>query len=231
MPYSRWISELRWTSSLLQGVWNHMYLYFVEGIPDCILNGLRLCMMYPRDLFKLWFQLFGLGLHNLYLLLDFGSELLLRGWTGSSWETCECVKLLSFFFTHCPISSSTGRAVPSIGSGAISCHAWPGTGSPCLARDRFATLARDRFAALARDRFATLARDRFATLARDRLPTPGPGQVRHAGPGQVRHAGPGQVRRVWSARAKSLEILRHGRELNRGHGKDRQWDTFILPLS
>jgi len=38
------------------------------------------------------------------------------------------------------------------------------------------------------------------------------------------HAGPGRVGRVWSAREKSLEILRRGWELNPGHGEDRQWD-------
>jgi len=36
---------------------------------------------------------------------------------------------------------------------------------------------------------------------------------------------------MWSARGKTFWILRHGRELNPGHGEDRQWDTFILPLS
>ena len=45
------------------------------------------------------------------------------------------------------------------------------------------------------------------------------------------HAGSVRVGRVWSAKEKSLEILRHGRKLNPGHGEDRQWDTFILPLS
>ena len=30
---------------------------------------------------------------------------------------------------------------------------------------------------------------------------------------------------------KSLETLRYGWELKPGHGEDRQWDTFILPLS
>jgi len=42
------------------------------------------------------------------------------------------------------------------------------------------------------------------------------------------HAGSGRVGRVWSAREKSLEILRHGGELNPGHGEDRQW---AIPLS
>jgi len=37
--------------------------------------------------------------------------------------------------------------------------------------------------------------------------------------------------RAWSAREKFLKILRHGWELNPGYGEDRQWDTFILPLS
>ena len=37
------------------------------------------------------------------------------------------------------------------------------------------------------------------------------------------HAGSERVGRVWSAREKSLEILRHGWELNPGHGEDRQW--------
>jgi len=32
----------------------------------------------------------------------------------------------------------------------------------------------------------------------------------------------------WAAREKSLEILRHGWELNPGHGEDRQW---AIPLS
>ena len=45
------------------------------------------------------------------------------------------------------------------------------------------------------------------------------------------HTGPGRVGRMWSAREKSLEILYHGWELNPDHGEDRQWDTFILPLS
>jgi len=36
---------------------------------------------------------------------------------------------------------------------------------------------------------------------------------------------------LWSAREKSLEILRHGWELNPSHGEDRQWDALILPLS
>ena len=40
------------------------------------------------------------------------------------------------------------------------------------------------------------------------------------------HAGSGRVGRVWS-----LEILRHGWELNLSHREDRQWDTFILSLS
>ena len=42
------------------------------------------------------------------------------------------------------------------------------------------------------------------------------------------HAGSGRVGRVWSAREKSREILRHGWELNPGHGEDRQW---AIPLS
>jgi len=42
------------------------------------------------------------------------------------------------------------------------------------------------------------------------------------------HAGSGRVGRVWSAREKSLEILRHGWELNPGRRKDRQW---AIPLS
>jgi len=33
------------------------------------------------------------------------------------------------------------------------------------------------------------------------------------------------------SQAKSLEILRHGWDLNPGHREDRQWDAFILPLS
>ena len=45
------------------------------------------------------------------------------------------------------------------------------------------------------------------------------------------HAGSGQVGRVWSAKEKFLETLCHRRELNPGHRADRQWDTFILPLS
>ena len=42
------------------------------------------------------------------------------------------------------------------------------------------------------------------------------------------HAGSGRVGRVWSAREKSLEILRRGWELNPGHREDRQW---AIPLS
>jgi len=38
------------------------------------------------------------------------------------------------------------------------------------------------------------------------------------------HAGSGRVDRVWSARGKSLKILRHVRELKPGDGEDRQWD-------
>ena len=45
------------------------------------------------------------------------------------------------------------------------------------------------------------------------------------------HAGSGRVGRMWSARETSLKITRHGRELNPGHREDRQWDTFVLPLS
>jgi len=40
------------------------------------------------------------------------------------------------------------------------------------------------------------------------------------------HGGSGRVGRVWSAREKSLEILRRGRELNPGHREDRQRDSF-----
>ena len=36
---------------------------------------------------------------------------------------------------------------------------------------------------------------------------------------------------MWSAREKFLKVVRHGRELNRGYGDDKNWDTFILPLS
>jgi len=36
---------------------------------------------------------------------------------------------------------------------------------------------------------------------------------------------------VWSARKKSLEILRHSRKMNPGHRENRQWGSFILPLS
>ena len=36
------------------------------------------------------------------------------------------------------------------------------------------------------------------------------------------HAGSGRVSRVWSAWEKSVEILHHSRELNTGHGEDRQ---------
>jgi len=39
------------------------------------------------------------------------------------------------------------------------------------------------------------------------------------------------VGRVWSAREKSLEILRHGWELHPSHREDRQWDSFFLPPS
>jgi len=42
------------------------------------------------------------------------------------------------------------------------------------------------------------------------------------------HPGSGRVGRVWSAREKSLEILRRGWELNPDHRKDRQW---AIPLS
>jgi len=45
------------------------------------------------------------------------------------------------------------------------------------------------------------------------------------------HTGSGWVGRVWSTREKSLEILRRGRKLNTGYRMDRQWNTFILPLS
>ena len=45
------------------------------------------------------------------------------------------------------------------------------------------------------------------------------------------HADSGGVGREWSARENSLGILCHGWELNPGHGKDRQWDSFIFPLS
>ena len=45
------------------------------------------------------------------------------------------------------------------------------------------------------------------------------------------HAGSGRVGRMWSPREKSLEILHHGWEVNPGHWENRQWDTFILPLS
>jgi len=41
----------------------------------------------------------------------------------------------------------------------------------------------------------------------------------------------GRYGRMWPAREESLEILRHGRELNPGQGKDWQWNTFILSLS
>jgi len=40
------------------------------------------------------------------------------------------------------------------------------------------------------------------------------------------HAGSGRVGGVWSVWEKSLEMLRHGWELNPGHGEDRQWDSF-----
>jgi len=45
------------------------------------------------------------------------------------------------------------------------------------------------------------------------------------------HAGSGRVGRVLSTRENSLEILHLCRELNPGHREDRQWDTFVLPLS
>ena len=45
------------------------------------------------------------------------------------------------------------------------------------------------------------------------------------------HAGSGRVGRMWSARQNSLEIPSNGREFNPGQREDRQWDTFILPLS
>ena len=45
------------------------------------------------------------------------------------------------------------------------------------------------------------------------------------------HSGSGRVGRVWSTREKSLEILRHGQELNPAQGEDGQWDPFIFPLS
>ena len=45
------------------------------------------------------------------------------------------------------------------------------------------------------------------------------------------HAGSGHVGRMWSAREKTLKILRHVRELNWGHREDRQWDSFHFPLS
>ena len=41
----------------------------------------------------------------------------------------------------------------------------------------------------------------------------------------------GLVGRVWSAREKSFKILRHGWELNPGHWKNIQWDSFLFPLS
>ena len=41
------------------------------------------------------------------------------------------------------------------------------------------------------------------------------------------HAGSGRV----INQGKSFEILRHGWELDQGHGEDRHWDTFILSLS
>jgi len=44
-------------------------------------------------------------------------------------------------------------------------------------------------------------------------------------------ASSGWVGRVWSARKKFLETLHNGWELNPLHGDDRQWATFILPLS
>jgi len=45
------------------------------------------------------------------------------------------------------------------------------------------------------------------------------------------HAGPGWVGRVWSAGEKSLEILRRGWDWNPAYGENRQWGTFIFPLS
>ena len=45
------------------------------------------------------------------------------------------------------------------------------------------------------------------------------------------HAGSGRVGRMRSAREKSREILRRGREFNPGHREDRQQDIFVLPLS
>ena len=36
---------------------------------------------------------------------------------------------------------------------------------------------------------------------------------------------------AWSVSEISSQILHNGRELNPGDGKDRQWDTLILPLS
>jgi len=42
------------------------------------------------------------------------------------------------------------------------------------------------------------------------------------------HSGSGRVGRVWSAREKSLGILRRGWELNPGHREDRHW---AIPLS
>ena len=45
------------------------------------------------------------------------------------------------------------------------------------------------------------------------------------------HAGSGRVGWVWPAREKSLELHCHGWELNPGQREDRQWDSFILPLS
>ena len=41
------------------------------------------------------------------------------------------------------------------------------------------------------------------------------------------HAGSGRVGRVWSAKEKSLEILRHSRELNPGNREDRQYRRCI----
>ena len=44
-------------------------------------------------------------------------------------------------------------------------------------------------------------------------------------------AGSGGVGRAWSARDISLDILCDGWELKQDHEEDRQWDTFLFPLS
>jgi len=52
--------------------------------------------------------------------------------------------------------------------------------------------------------------------------------------GRLSHFLPRWLRMGWQSvinQKKSLEILRHGWELNPGLGEDRQWDSFILPLS